>query len=102
MLIGADDALKSAAEAGDKTSEELDKKFKDAISLLSGFEKEFPSKHPTSNPSIGEAVSRKATMDQKSESPLTLPLTVLRALEKNLHAKVKIPYVFLPLNADES
>ena len=102
MLIAADDAIKSATEAGDKSSKKVDKKFGKAIKLLSGFEKEFPIKHPTSDPNIGETVIRKAKMNRKSKPPLTLPSMILHALEKNLHAKVKFPSVSLPLNADES
>ena len=102
MLIAADDAIKSAAEAGDKTSKKLDEKFGRAIKLLSGFEKDFPIKHPTSDPYIGETVTRNAKMNRKSKPPLTLPSMILHALEKKLHAKVKFPSISLPLDADES
>ena len=40
MFVAADEALKSAAVV-DRTSEEVDKKFGEAIHLLSGFEKDF-------------------------------------------------------------
>ena len=102
MLVVADDALKSAAEAGDKTSKKLDKKFGKTINLLSGFEKDFSSKHPMSDPNTGEEVTRKAKKDRKSKSPLTSPSAILHALEKKLHSKVKIPSVSLLHNADES
>ena len=102
MLIAADDALKSATEAADKTSKKLDEKFGKAIKLLIGFEKDFPTKHPTSDSNIGASVTRKAKMNRKSRSPLTLPSMILHALERKLHAKVKFPFVSLPLNADES
>ena len=102
VLIAADDALKSAAEAGDKTSRKVDKKFGNAIKLLSGFEKEFSTKHSTSDPNTGTAVTRKAKMNRKFKFPLTLPSMILHALENKLHAKVKFPSVSLPLNTDES
>ena len=93
MLIAADDALKSAAETrptymsyhGNKTYKRVDEKFGKAIRLLSSFEKDFPYKHPTSDPNTGGT--------QKSKCPST----ILRALEKNLHAKVKILFVSYPL-----
>jgi hypothetical protein len=100
VLIAADDALKSAAEAGYRTSEEVDKKFGDAIHLLSGFEKDFPSKDPTSDPNIAGTIIREAKMGDEFKSPST----ILSALKKNLHAKVKFPSVSLPLialNVDE-
>jgi hypothetical protein len=96
MLIAADDALKSAAEpeAENKTSAEVDEKFREAIDLLSGFEKDFLSKDPTSDPNISRTGKRSSMSDS--------PLTILYALKKNLHAKVKFPSVSLSLNADES
>jgi hypothetical protein len=97
VLIAADDALTSAAGAGDRTSEEVDKRFREAIHLLSGFEKDFLSKDPTSDPNIGGTVTREAKMSDNFESPST----ILYALKKNLHAKVKFPSVYLPLDADE-
>ena len=89
MLIAADDALKSAAEAGDRASVEVDEKFRKAIHLLSVFEKVFPPNHPTSDSNLGGS---------KPESPST----ILNALKNNLHAKVKFPSVSLPFNSDES
>ena len=98
MLIAADDALKSAAEAKTRTSKKVDGKFKKVIDLLCGFEKDFLSKDPTSDPNIGGAVIGEAKMSDKSESPST----ILYALQKNLRTKVKFPSVSLPLNTDES
>jgi hypothetical protein len=99
VLIVADDALKSAAEltaeAKDRTSKQVDKKFGEAIHLLSRFEKDFPSK----SPNIGGTVTRDrrdAKMGNKSETPLT----ILDALETSLHSKVKFLSVSLSLNAD--
>ena len=88
MLIAAEDALKSAAEAGSVASMEVDEKFREAIDLLSGFDKDFPSIDPTSDPNIGRSVTREnpvGKMSGKSDSPST----ILFALKKNLHAKVK-------------
>jgi hypothetical protein len=100
VLIAADDALKSAAESVDRSSE-VDKKFGEAINLLSGFEMDFPSDDPTSDPNIGWTVAREGPegkLRYKSKSPST----ILHALKKDLHAKVKFPSVSLPLSADES
>ena len=99
MLIAADDALKSALEASNRTSKEVDKKFGDAIKLLGDFEKEFsvPSGDPTSDPKIGGTVTRKAEMGDKFESPAT----TLYALKKNLLSKVTSLIYYLPLNTDE-
>ena len=98
MLIAADHALKSAAEAGNWTSEEVDKKFGDAIRLLSGFEKDFPSEDPTSDPDFDGTVSRETKMSNKSKSPSA----ILHALKENLHSKVTFSSVSLLLNADEA
>ena len=97
MLIAADDALKSAVEARDEISEEVDKKFGDVIDLLSAFEKDFPSKDLIADPNIGEMITREAEM-RESRSPSTF----LHALKENLHTKVKFPSIFLPLHADKS
>ena len=96
-MIAADDAIKSAAEAGNKTSSETDNKFREVIHMLSGFEKDFLSEDSTSDPNIGGMVAEEAKISDRSRSPST----ILYALKKNLHAKVKSPSVFLPLNADE-
>ena len=76
---------------------EVDKKFGEAIDLLSAFENDFPSKYSTSDPGIGGTAAREATMSDTSGSPLA----VLCALKERIHAKVKLPFVSLPLNADE-
>jgi hypothetical protein len=89
VLIAADDALKSAAasEARNRTSKEVDEKFRKAIHLLSDFEKLFPPNNPTSEPNLGGSKS---------------PSTILNALKNNLHAKVKFPSVSLLINSDDS
>ena len=97
-MIAADDALKSAVEARDKTSEEIDGKFGDVIDLMSAFEKDFPSKSLIADPNIGETVTREAENPEMSESPLT----ILHALKQDLHSTVKFPSIFLSLHADES
>ena len=96
VLIAADDALKSAAEARGRTSE-VDKKFEQAIDMLSSFEKGFPPKNPTSGPNIGGIVTREAKMSDKSMSPST----ILYALKDNLHANVMFLSMSLLLNIDE-
>ena len=98
VLIAADDALKSAAEARNWISEKADRKFALAIQLLSDFEMDFPSKDPTSDPNIGKMATREANMSDTSRSPST----ILCSLKKSLHAKVKFLPVSLPLNTDES
>jgi hypothetical protein len=98
VLIAADDALKSAAEARNWISEKADRKFAFAIQLLSDFEMDFSSKDPTSDPNIGKMPTREANMSDTSKSPST----ILYSLKKNLHAKVKFLPVSLPLNTDES
>jgi hypothetical protein len=101
VLIAADDALMSAAKAGDRTSEEVDKKFGEAIHLLSSFEKEFPSKDPTLDPNIGGTITRAAKMNDQFDMSEYVS-AIIYALKQNMHAKVKFPSVSLPLNADES
>lgn len=73
---------------------EVDKKFEEAIRLLSNFEKDFPFKDP--DPNLGGTVTVEANMNNKSNHS-----TILHALKENLHSKVKLPYVFLPRNAEE-
>ena len=92
MLIAADNALKSAAEAGNKTSKAVDNKFKRAIRLLSDFEKDFPFKN------CNRTTTGEVKMGNKSKSPSK----ILRALKTKLHAKVKFPSVSLPLDTDKS
>ena len=67
------------------------------VHLLSSFEKDFPSDDPTSDPNIGPMV-REAGMRGRPGSPSMF----LYALSKDLHAKVSIPSVSLPLNFDKS
>jgi hypothetical protein len=93
--MAADDALKSATEAGSKTTKKVDKIFRKAIHLLSGFEKDFPF---TSDQNIGGMATREGKMDDKFKSPST----ILYSLKKDLHAKVMFPSVSSALNADES
>jgi hypothetical protein len=95
LLITADDALKSAAKAGDRTSTKVNEGFEEVIHLLCRFEKDFLLDEPTLDPSIGETVTR---MSDRSKSPSA----ILYALKKNLHAKVKFLHASLPLNVDVS
>ena len=92
MLITADDALKSAAKAGDRIYKEVDEEFGEVIHLLCRFEKDFLLDVPTLDPSIGGTVTREARTSDTSKSPSA----ILYALKKNLHAKVKFSYVSLP------
>ena len=99
MLIAADNALKSAAEARNRQSKEADSKFGEVIHMLNSFVKDFPSKDPMLDPDSGETVAGEAKIGDGSKSPLA----ILYTLRRNLHAKVKYSTdFFLSLNADES
>lgn len=95
MLIAADDVLRSAAEARDKTTMEVDKKFKDVIHLSGAFEKDFPvpSKGSTSDPTIGATIAWEEEMSEKPKSPST----ALCALEKKFYIRVRLPSVSLSI-----
>jgi hypothetical protein len=67
----------------DVYSKEVDEKFTKAIHLLGRFKKDFPFRDPTSDPNINGTVTRVCDESQS-------PSKILRALEKNLHSKVKI------------
>ena len=94
VLIAADDALKSAAEAGDKISEEVDMKFREAIYLLGPFEKDSFSRDLMTDQNISGMAPGEAKIRDKSES-------ILCALKKNLHANVGVLFVSIPLDANE-
>ena len=97
MLIAADDALKTATEAGKRTSKEVDKKFEEAINLLRAFEKDFPARSEGPRPDRGP-VAREANTSNKS----AFPSTILHGLKKKFHAaEVTFSYIHLLLNSDE-
>ena len=98
MLIAADNALKSAIETVNWRSKDVDKKFEEAIHLLSRFEKDFPSKNPPSDPNIGGTATGDAKMTYTSESPSA----ILYTLKNHFHVRVTFSRVSLHLNADES
>ena len=79
MLTAADDALISAAEAGNKTSEKVDEEFEEAIYLLSAFKKDFSYKDLALDPNISGMVSREEKM--------------LHALKWNSHRYVRFLFV---------
>jgi hypothetical protein len=89
LLTAADDVLKFVAEVGNVST--VDRKFREVITLLSGFD--LPSKDPTSDINISGTVTRKAKMADKSESISTTLYTLKKEL--NLYAKVKFPSVSL-------
>ena len=95
MLITADVALKSAAEAGDRTSKKVDEEFEEIIHLLCRFEKDFLLEELMLDLCISGTVTR--TSDRSKS-----PSAILYALKTNLHAKVKFLHASLPLNADVS
>ena len=101
MLIAADDALMYAAKAGDRISEEVDKKFRQAIHLLSAFEKDFSSKDLASDPNIGGTITGEANLNDKFDLS-KYALAILCALKRNLHAKVKLSSVSFSLDAENS
>lgn len=90
VLIAADNALNFAAEAGNRRSRVVDKKFRKAVQLLGDFETGFLSKHPTSDQNVGVTVSN------MSHDEFKFALWIVYVLKKNLHAKVKFPSVSLP------
>ena len=94
VLIAADDALKSAAEAGDKISEEVDMKFRESIYLLGPFERDSFLKDLMTDQNISGMAPGEAKIRDKSES-------ILCALKKNLHANVGVLFVSIPLDANE-
>ena len=80
MLIVADDALMSAAEASKEARYlKVDKQLGEKIDLLSSFETDF--KDSISGQNIG------------GEAKSKFPSMVLHALRNNLHSKVKCPSV---------
>jgi hypothetical protein len=87
VLTTADDALMSAAEARDKTSEKVDKKFEEAIHLLVAFKKDFPYEDLALDPNISGVVTGEEKM--------------LYALKWNSHRYVRFLFVSFPLGADE-
>ena len=87
VLIVADDALTSAAEARYLTSKKVDKQLREIIDLLSSFERDF--KDSISGQNIGaEAIQAK----------FKFPSMVLHALRNNLDTKVTFPSVFPSLS----
>lgn len=95
VLIAADNALKSAAEAWDKISEDVDMKFREAIYLLGPFERDSPSEDLMTDQNISGMAPGEAKITDKSKA-------ILCALKKDLHANVGVLFVSLPLEADES
>ena len=93
MLTAADNALESAAKAGNKLSSRVDEKFKTAIHKLNYMKTDLFM----SDPNIGRTEAKMIDMSDKSECPST----ILCALSVNLDAKVKFPSVSLLLSADE-
>ena len=93
MLIAADDALKSAAEAENtvnriKRTPEVDRKFEEAINLLSRFEKNFPPKNSILSPNIGGTLGGTVTREVEMSDKPKPPSAILYALKNSLHAKV--------------
>ena len=82
-MIAADNALRSAAGAKDRTFKGVDEQFEEVIHMLCCFEKDFPSEEPTSDPNIGTGEGSKS------------PSTILYALKKSLHANVKFLSFFI-------
>ena len=91
-MITADNALRSAAGAKDRTFKGIDAQFEEVIHMLCCFEKDFPSEEPTSDPNIGNGEGR---MCDRSKSPCESPSTIFYALKKSLHANVKFLGFFI-------
>ena len=86
LLVAADNTLRSADEAGNKTSKVVDNKFKRTFRLLSDLERDFPFKDR----------SIMVTGEDKTSNKSRSPSKILCALKKNLHAKVSF-HLFLYL-----
>ena len=92
VLQVVDDALRSAAEVKNQTSEVVDKKFEIAIEMLSGYETDHYPKGPTLDNSRAKTVRERmeeATMKDKWSSG------ILNTLKEKLRMKVRITH--LPL-----
>ena len=77
-MIAADHALKSAVEAGDRTSEKADKELREAAELLRALKEHLPSKDPTPGP---RTIARETNFDSE---------TMLYVLDNGLYnSKVK-------------
>lgn len=73
----------------------MDEKFREVIDLLCAFEKDFPSKDPTSGQNICGRTKEgpEANISDKFNSPST----ILGVLKQNLHATVTFPSIFISL-----
>jgi hypothetical protein len=87
-LITADNALRPAAGAKDRTFKGIDAQFEEVIHMLCCFEKDFPSEEQTSDPNIGNGEGRTSDWSKS-------PSTILYALKKSLHANVKFLSFFI-------
>lgn len=80
MLDVVDDALKSAAEEGTKTSERVDKKFDTAIKVLDEYHVDYHPERSASKLSEGMAEARKKDRDS---------LTILNRLKEAFRVRGK-------------
>lgn len=82
VLIATDDALRSAAEAGNRASSELDEKFVKVINMLDDFDHAFYSEDPLLGQNVDRAVIEAAKRDDMSEFSLAT-----LSLHEDAHSK---------------
>jgi hypothetical protein len=84
VLTATDDALRSAAETGNRASSELDEKFVKVINMLDEFDHAFYSEDSLLGQNVDRAVIEAAKRNDMSE----LSLATL-SLHEDAHAKVR-------------
>jgi len=97
VLIAIDDALRSAAEAGNRASSELDEKFVKVINMLDDFDHEFYSEDPLLGQNVDRAVIEAAKRDDISEFSLAT-----LSLHEGAHSKVRFSPASSLFRADRS
>jgi hypothetical protein len=83
VLIATDDALRSAAEAGNRASSELDEKFVKVINMLDDFDHAFYSEDLLLGQNVDRSVIEAAKRDDMSEFSLAT-----LSLHEDAHSKV--------------
>jgi hypothetical protein len=97
VLIATDDALRVAAEAGGRTSNEVDEMFVKVINMLDDFDSVFYSEDRVLDQNVDGAVIEAARRNDMSEFSLsTLPLN------EDSHAKVRSQPASSLSNANQS
>ena len=97
VLVAADDALRSAAEAGNRASSELDDKFVNVINMLDDFDHAFYSEDPVLGQNVDGAVMEAAKRNDMSEFSLAT-----LSLHEEAQAKVRFSSSSLFIKANRS